>query len=219
MTAHINEPVQALNLVNICLSGGAPGADEQWGMCAGARGDAVYHFSYTGHRIRVPEAERVVLPDELLREADPHLERANSALERRLPYQKRGTINLLRRNYFQARDTGSIYAVAGFSRDPSDDLFSGFQPRMTCKDISGGSAWACQMFVDRFAPGTPLPLYLFDQVGGQWYEWKGAFFARMPMPPIPQGIWTGIGTRDLNTTGKEAIRSLLGYTGISQTEA
>jgi len=49
----------------ICLSGGAPGADLEWGLCARAAGHTVIHWSFVGHRTKAPLGEHVILPTEL----------------------------------------------------------------------------------------------------------------------------------------------------------
>lgn len=67
----------------ICLSGGAEGADIAFGTIASSRGHEVFHFSFDGHRTRAPLHQVVTLDDTLLREADPHLEKANATLKRR----------------------------------------------------------------------------------------------------------------------------------------
>ena len=178
----------------ICLSGGAAGADSQWGMAAGMAGHMVIHFSFQGHKTQVPQDEIVVLTDEQLREADPHLEKANETLKRKVPYNKPWVVNLLRRNWFQVKDTQSVYAVS--------HLDNGM--------VSGGTAWATQMFIDRFEGGE-CPLYLFDQKQGAWLTWARGRWSSSSFVHPPHGIWTGIGSRDLNETGKRAIRTLLNY--------
>jgi hypothetical protein len=182
----------------ICLSGGANGADLQWGVCAGLSGHQVIHFSFDKHRTQAPEPEVVVLTAEQLCEADPHLERANATLGRRLPFDKPWVINLLRRNWYQVRETSSVYAVA--SLDPHGT-------------VTGGTAWAIQMFIDRQPPGAPGPVYLFDQERAIWLTWGGGWQPLNGIPPRPEGIWTGIGSRTLTDGGKAAIRRVFGLQG------
>lgn len=177
----------------ICLSGGAEGADSQWGVCAGMAGHLVYHFSFQGHRTNVPPSEVVVLTPEQLAQADPALEVANQTLKRSVPYGKPWIANLLRRNWFQVRDAQSVYAVS--------TLKGGM--------VEGGTAWATQMFIDRHA-GQACPAYLYDQAEQGWKVWNGAWEA-LETPPVPTGIWAGIGSRALGLPGKQAIRTLLGY--------
>ena len=179
----------------ICLSGGADGADLQFGMCAGTAGHYVVHWSFKGARSDAPESELAVLTDAQLLEADPYLHRANQVLKRSFPARWPSTNSLLRRNWYQVKDSERVYAVS------------------TIKDgiVQGGTAWAVQMFIDRF-DGEACEAYVFDQVVGSWFKWNGAKWQIMNNdPPTPKGVWTGIGTRKLNPRGKEAIRRLLGY--------
>jgi len=181
---------------NICLSGGADGADLMWGMCSGTAGHSVLHFSFAGHRSAVPPSEIVVLSDELLREADPYLIKANKTMHRRFPSQSPHVNNLLRRNWYQVRDAESCYAVS------------------TIKDgiVQGGTSWAISLFQDRFDRG-PCPAYVYCQEQGYWFEWTGEW-TRIYEPPTPAGVWAGIGSRALNPGGKLAIRVLLNYQGV-----
>lgn len=179
----------------ICLSGGADGADSQWGMCAGMAGHQVIHFSFAGHRITVPKEEIVVLTSTQLSEADPHLEQANVTLERRVPYDKPWIVNLLRRNWYQVKDAEVVYAVSHLDKDGK---------------VDGGTAWAVQMFINRF-DGMPCPVYLYDQQRGEWLTWMGGWWAVCSFVPTPDGIYAGIGSRKLLDSGKRAIRALLNY--------
>lgn len=180
---------------NICLSGGAEGADLQFGMTAGSLGHTVIHFSYAGHRTRAPEVEVVRLTEEQLLAADPHLAKANETLKRRWPIAGKPWIaNLLRRNYYQVADSERLYAVSKIERGI----------------VAGGTAWAVQMFIDIHGGDET---YVFDQVQNEWFQYDGTGFSLMFKPPVqPHGIYTGIGSRELETNGKEAIRSLMNWT-------
>lgn len=176
----------------VCLSGGADGADLQWGMCAGTAGHQVFHFIFQGHRSKAPKSELVVLPEELLLKADSALEKANETLKRRWPVKNAWVANLLRRNFYQIESTDAVYAVSTIGTDGL---------------VSGGTSWAIQMAIDR---DKPVPIFVFDQVREQWFRWDG-MWVTVDAPPPPTGVWTGIGSRELNESGKQAIRSLLGY--------
>lgn len=185
----------------ICISGGAPGADSQFGMCAGLAGHTVFHFIFAAHRkkVSVPEHEIVVLTQEQLDEADYSLTLANETLGRTFPSKSIYTNNLLRRNYYQVRDSERVYAVAGIEMDKGT--------------LYGGTAWAVQMFIDRHH-GGPCEVYVFDQEQDGWFTWTGAGgWVRMTEdPPTPHGVWTGIGTSKMfKDNGKAAVRRLLKY--------
>ena len=185
---------------NLCLSGGAKGADAQWGMTAGKAGHSVIHWSYEGHKAQAPEQEVVRLTKEQLEVADSALHRANETLKRTVPTWKPWLCNLLRRNYYQVKWTGAVYGVG----------------KLIHGQVDGGTAWAIQMYLDRFSKDgedpSGLKLYFFCQTLDAWFIWDGGWRSLGGPPPAPQGIWTGIGSRDLLKNGKDAIRSLMGYT-------
>ena len=178
---------------NICLSGGARGADQQWGMVAGTAGHTVVHFSFQEHRTAVPEQEVVVLPEDLLKAADEPCKRASVGIKRWFPPKSLFVKNLLRRNWYQVKDSERVYAIAN----------------ITDGNVSGGTAWATQMFIDRFDGGA-CEAYVFDQEADGWFKWNGRWDA-IGEPPVPFGVWTGIGSRDLKQNGKDAIRNLLSW--------
>lgn len=181
------------------MSGGAKGADAQWGMTAGKAGHSVIHWSYAGHKAFAPETEIVRLTQDQLDLADPALYRANETLKRTVPTWKPWLCNLLRRNYYQVKWTQAVYGVG--------QLVDG--------KVDGGTAWATQMYLDRFSRDGEdhalCQLYFFDQTLGAWFSWEGCWRALGGAPPAPTGIWTGIGSRDLRSNGKEEIRTLMGY--------
>lgn len=178
--------------MNICLSGGAEGADLQWGMCAGSRGDKVIHFIFDGHRSRAPSVEKVVLSGDMLAIANPHLEKANKSLCRKWPVANNFVASLLRRNYYQVAWAGSVYAISEIGKD---------------QRVKGGTAWAVQMYIDLHPDGKA---YVFDQKKEQWFQWKNGW-CPIISPPPPEGVWAGVGSRDLVESGKNAIRELLGW--------
>lgn len=177
--------------MNVCLSGGATGADLAWGRAARAKGHRVIHFSFARHDTDAPADERRILDDAELRAADPHLAGAAKALGR--PWPPRAGRNLLRRDWHQVKDSERVYAVASFRKDGQ---------------VEGGTAWAVALFLDRHH-GRTCELYLFDQDRAQWLRWDRGW-RPIDRPPVPRGRWTGIGTRNLNAAGRDAIRALLG---------
>lgn len=185
-------------LENICLSGGADGADLQWGMTAGHAGHHVIHWSFKGHRSKAPPSEVVSLTDDQLEEANEPCKAASKGIGRWFPPKSLFVKNLLRRNWFQVKDAERVYAVASIDE-------KGF--------VSGGTAWACQMFIDRFG-GAECECYVFDQETEHWYIWIGGeerWLLLPDGPPKPHGVWAGIGSRELRLSGKNAIRVLMGW--------
>lgn len=149
---------------DICLSGGALGADTAWGKAASLSGHTVVHWSFKGHKSATTE-NIFVLDDEELSEADPHLKEANKFLKRSLPFRKPWIMNLLRRNWYQVKYIDSLYAVgtlnnlAVIHKNPPGKFYLNQFNRNdpTRKDdyidhmgVDGGTAWACQMYFGRW---------------------------------------------------------------------
>ena len=177
----------------MCLSGGAEGADLQFGMTAGMAGHSVIHWSFANHKSDAPPQEIVVLTEEQLSDADEPCKKASASLKKYYPPKSPYVRNLLRRNWYQVAAAERVYAVSV--------IVDGI--------VQGGTSWATQMFIDRFDGGS-CECYVYDQLEEQWFKWNGLWEA-VGSPPAPQGVYAGIGTRKLNNAGKQAIRSLLGY--------
>lgn len=176
---------------DICLSGGADGADIEWGTCAQSIGHKVIHWSFAGHNSQAPEDQLVRLDYEQLKLADEALGNAASTLGKYLP--SRPTISsLLKRNYYQVAWSGSCYAVATIKENL----------------VPGGTGWAITMFIQLHPDNTNL--YLFDQEKDTWFQFNSKTWDRIDSPPRPAGIWAGIGSRQLEQNGRDAIRELMG---------
>lgn len=183
----------------LLLSGGANGADLQWGMNAGKNGHSVIHWSFTEHNTEAPDNEVYRLTDQQLKETEEYLKKANETLKRKIPYSKPYMYKLLCRNYFQVFSSNYLYAVTSFDKNNM---------------VQGGTAWAVQMFIDNNKPNDNL--FIFDQENNTWNKWVGfkinkPVFLNIDENEVlkPSKIWTGIGSRNLMDTGKNAIRNLL----------
>lgn len=187
-----------LSQPNILLSGGAAGADTAFSESAAEHGHTVVNWTFFGHKSKM-KTTLYQLTEDHLKQADEPLIRANKSLLRAFPTKKENTNNLLRRNFFQVRWSESVYAVSRFNQDGS------------MLGVDGGTAWACQMYVDRFLfdqePLDLCKLYFFDQETNTWHSWKRIWTA-IEKPPMPSGIYAGIGSRDLTKQGKQAIKDL-----------
>lgn len=184
-----------MTIPGICLSGGAEGADLQWGMCAGMAGHSVFHYSFFGHRSNAPDAETIVLTESQLNESQESVKKAAVWLSKHPP-KKFPAKQLIARNFFQVRETERVYAIT--------DIVDGIP--------TGGTAWAIGMYLLRTDLETK-ECYVYDQTQSQWFSYSDTVWVPIDSPPEPHGIWAGIGTRDLKKNGKDAIRSLLNYVG------
>jgi hypothetical protein len=180
--------------MNLLLSGGAAGADYEWGKAALEKGHDVIHWSFSGHKSKDPQHTHVLTQDEL-NEADDRLIFANKSIKRQFPTKDNFINNLLRRNWYQVATAESLYCVAHIIKDNS------------LMGISGGTAWAATMFLDRV--GDRAKIHLFDQFQNQWFVWDDGWEKEqiIYIPP-PEGVYAGIGSRMLNDDGLAAIKEI-----------
>ena len=170
------------------FSGGANGSDLYWQKKATKLGIRVRAFSFSAHAKN--NKARVVLSKEQLEQADEHLILANQTVKRHFPTRKSFVDNLLRRNWYQVKDTLSVFAIAKLS--PSQ------------RTVEGGTGWAVQMAVDQ-----RKDVYVFDTVTSKWHKFDNAIlkFVRCKTPKLTL-LSTGIGTRQLTDTGRKAIENV-----------
>jgi hypothetical protein len=180
---------------NICISGGAQGADSMFALCADRVGHKVKHFGFPKHGYRSKIGEHIDVVSGNYKKWDEHLKTANTWLERDLRNLSDYSRNLLRRNMaitFEAET--ALYAVTNLVDDK----------------VTGGTAWA----VTR-ANQMMMPVYLFNQLDSKWYHnemnYIGLQFPIMPegmLPPMPEGIYGAVGSRELTENGINAIFDL-----------
>lgn len=178
-------------LKDVCLSGGADGADIEWGFCAASTGHTVIHWSFAGHPSQAPEDQIVRLDDEQLKIANEAVSNAATALGKAPPRHRKVSC-FLQRNYYQVAWSEACYAVTVIREDAPP----------------GGTAWATTMFAQLHPDNRNL--YLFDQLKDGWFQFNGQSWDSIESPPRPKGIWAGIGSRDLQPNGRAAIRKLMG---------
>lgn len=181
---------------NVCFSGGAIGADTAFGKIAKQHNHKVLHFVFQGKYGTGPD--RVVLSEMQLLEADPYLREANQILcrgnfDNYFVYTK----NLLRRNYYQIKETERVYAVAYLDE---------------ARLVEGGTGWAVTMAIQKGIK----EIYLYNQYTRRWNQWIAAphldkyYWQQMRgLPPKPHGLYTGIGSSKRFThDGQRAVEEL-----------
>jgi hypothetical protein len=100
------------------------------------------------------------------------------------------TRSLLCRNWFQVKNADAVFAIGRF------DTFA---------KVSGGTGWAVQMAVDNHKP-----VYVFEQDICLWsiFNYTDGLFAPLFAPLKLTVNFAGIGTRDINYEGREAIHQI-----------
>ncbi|XP_077988570.1 histone-lysine N-methyltransferase SETMAR-like [Glandiceps talaboti] len=179
-------------------SGGALGSDLFWQKIGCKYGIRTHAYSFEGHSQNNPA--RVELSSQDLKQADVHVHKANKVLHRIFPTQSNFINNLLRRDWFQVRDTECVFAVGKITKNR--------------RTVEGGTGWTVQMAVDE-----RKPVYVFDckmnmvtkvtEGSCAWYKFDFKLTKFMlAETPILTHSFSGIGTRDLPERGKAAIREV-----------
>lgn len=177
-------------------SGGAKGADTVWQDEALAAGYDVQAHTFEGaHKLNPKRVEHTA---EELAQADEWAKRANRTLGRTWPPRSDFVANLIRRNFFQVKDSDQVVAIGRIKEKP------GF-PRGQL-EVEGGTGWAVQFGID-----MDKPVYIFDQLRKKWFTWdKGERnFVESAMPE-PSPAFAGVGSRDLKPSGRKAIKQFFG---------
>lgn len=163
-------------------SGGAIGSDSTFDSIGKEKGFLTHRHYYHGKKTPMGNLE---ITDMEEREGWIHVLKANKTLKRK-PHKYR---DLLSRNWFQVKNSEAIFAI-GELKDPSE--------------VKGGTGWAVQMAID-----NNKPVYVFDQKYNQWltYDYADEIFLFCE-PPVLTKNYAGIGTRELNENGRNAIIKL-----------
>lgn len=173
-------------------SGGAIGADTAWDEI-GKEFGMVNNNHYYFEGFKTPNGNTSI-PIEQKNEADAKLKKANETLHRRFPTSKEYVNNLLRRNWWQVKNSDAIFAISS----------------ITDNKVDGGTGWAVHMAI-----GENKPVYVFDQKIKQWFTWNGSSFIPTEIPTLTKNF-AGIGTREINDAGKQAIREVYQKTVTEQ---
>lgn len=173
-----------------CHSGGCPGSDMTWEIVGEEYGVKTIAYSFQGHT-QYGKNQKILSVTEL-EEGFEAVLRANKVLKKHPQGQPTYVKNLLARNWFQVKNSASVFAIA---------------KSMTDKSVEGGTGWAVQMAID-----CDKPVYVFDQESNLWTEFiypLGCFVptAYRDMPNLPENF-AGIGTREIKDNGIEAIQKI-----------
>ena len=168
------------------LSGGAKGAEAEFGACAERWGLAELNFSFEG---RNPARTRGVvrLTEDELAEGAVSSRYLEAHMHRSYPqtplFQK-----TLQTIWHQVNTASEVYTVGTILDD---------------KTVKGGTGWAAEL-----ARHWKKPVHVFDQERKGWYTWDGHDWVEEEPPTIQGRRFTGTGTRYLNEDGQAAIQAL-----------
>ena len=173
----------------ILFSGGAAGAEAEFGACAERYGIEEVNFTFEGHQDVRRRGVRVLNHEELLA-GDVSLEYVSRLMNRR--YTEGPTIRkVLQTLWYQVNAGQEIYVVGTILADDT---------------VRGGTGWGAE-----FAKLCNKPLHVFDQEKDKWLKWSGNAWQALPSsetPAITHPHFTGTGTRNLQPNGRRAIQAL-----------
>jgi len=173
----------------ILFSGGAQGAEAEFGAVAERFGVEEVNFTFEGHAHVRARGLRFLNHEELLA-GDVSLEYISKLLNRR--YTESAAVRkVLQSIWYQINNGQEIYVVGSILEDGT---------------VKGGTGWGAE-----FAKLCNKPLCVFDQDRNGWFGWSGHDWKALTgaeLPVIGHAHFTGTGTRVLNDNGRAAIASL-----------
>jgi hypothetical protein len=173
----------------ILFSGGAQGAEAEFGATAERYGIEEVNFTFEGHAL-VRQRGRRVLNHEELKAGDVSLAYVSRLMNRR--YTDSPTLRkVLQTLWYQVNSGQEIFVVGAIQEDNT---------------VRGGTGWGAE-----FAKLCNKPLSVFDQTRNAWFTWDEHTWIerRSTDPPlVTRSHLTGTGTRFLEANGRRAIADL-----------
>lgn len=190
----------------ICHSGGAIGSDLYWEKCCKEYKIPTKHYSYktTYHN----SINKVEISDDDFKDGIVKVKLANKTLNR---YGIEKYVNLLARNWVQVKESSVIIAIGEIVKANTKSK-KGYLSKSKSTTVGGGTGWAVQMGIDK-----GISIYVFDQYKDKWFKYSyniEDFIEYKETPTINDENFAGIGTREINAKGEQAIKDVLKKTFI-----
>lgn len=175
-------PQETSSIANLNFySGGAEGADTEWGNAIQAIGGTVTHYTIDFY-------------DGLSQDEKDRLEKRYQEVRQVLGYNEANdpkTKKLLRRDMLQADNAKEVFAIGTINQET--------------QRVNGGTLYA----VTR-AQLSGKPIHVFNQADNKWYfyDYQAGAWWQEDTPTITQDAAL-IGTRGINEAGKQAIKDVI----------
>jgi hypothetical protein len=189
-----------LDLNNIiCHSGGASGSDtyfEKYGEEYGVKTKA-YSYKTKYHTSQ----NKVEISEDDYLEGVQQIQLANKVLSR---FGINKYMNLLARNWAQVKYSNQTIAI-GRILNPGEIGGRGYKNKSNVQIVDGGTGYAVQLSIQ-----NSRPTFVFDQFKEKWYRWSpiSLSFIQTDCPGITHQDFAGIGTREINSSGIDAIKQV-----------
>lgn len=168
------------------LSGGAGGAEAEFGACAEKYQMHEVNYTFSGRPMERSKGA-VVLDDNELKRGHVSHAYLQAQMHRTYPntpqFQK-----MLDTIWHQVNTAAEVFVVGTILPD---------------KTVKGGTGWAAEL-----ARHWEKPLFVFDQEKRSWMSWENGDWAPQAEPRITKTRFCGTGTRFLSDDGRRAIQEL-----------
>lgn len=184
----------------MCHSGGAIGSDTEFRNQCIRYNIGINEYSYKTkyhNSIFKVELSGVEYDEGVLM-----VHRANKIMKR---YNVSSYMNLLARNWMQVKNSNVIYAI-GTIIQPNQKNKDGYYNKSDIPQVDGGTGYAVQMGIIK-----GIPIYVFNQTENNWYKFSyntNRYILCDKIVTIEDNNFCGIGTRNINSNGIEAIYNL-----------
>lgn len=179
-------------------TGGALGSDSYFEKLSIEYGISVRAYSYKTKYHNSPN--KVEISEEDYLDGVSEVNRANKFLNR---WGIHKYMNLLARNWPQVKYSKQIIAI-GRIVNPGQKTSKGYC-RSTGQSVDGGTGYAIQMGINNMRD-----IWVFDQFMEKWFRWSysSMSFVESECPSIMSNDFAGIGTREINQSGINAIEDV-----------
>jgi len=168
------------------LSGGAIGAEAEFGTCAENWGVQEINFSFAGRQV-ARRRGLVELDAAQLDQGDVSWAYVTARMNRTYSSNP-GLRKVLQTIWHQVHTAGEVFVVGTLQQDAT---------------VKGGTGWAAEL-----ARHWKKSLFVYDQDQGSWFTWRGKRWREVKGVKISAERFTGTGTRKLTDRGRKAIRAL-----------
>ena len=167
------------------FSGGAKGAEEEFGIRAEKAGVEEVSFTFEGHSIKRKRGVHF-LTNEELKKGEVSLAYVSKLMNRSYTHGPK-LKKILQSIWHQVNNAEEIFVIGKILNDGT---------------VKGGTGWGAE-----FAKLCNKPLYVFDQENKEWFRWNQDRWKKSA-PKIHKKRFSGGGTRFLTADGKRAIADL-----------
>lgn len=168
------------------LSGGAQGAEAEFGACAERWGLNENTFTFQGRGPLARTRGLVELSDEELKRGEVSPAYVKAHMHR--TYSDALSPKLMQSVWHQVVTAGEVFAVGVIQPDGT---------------VRGGTGWAVEL-----GRHWGRAVHVFDQEKKGWLTWKDGSWAAEAPPRITRERFAGTGTRSLTDEGRAAIQAL-----------